>query len=67
MKNLTEVDVLVKQESAKAIGCDDGKGGLFWLPKSQIEGRWTISGTNLEGKMSTIIIPEWLAMDKGLV
>jgi hypothetical protein len=48
------------EESDMAILIDDGDNEV-WLPRSQIEYE-----TDKEG-FTTVTLPEWLAMDKGLI
>ena len=40
----------------------NGKEIWIWLPKSQIEVE-----KDSDGKTCTVTMPEWLAMDKGLI
>lgn len=35
-----------------------------WLPKSQLE---LVSGTDEKGSELVLLVPDWLAQDKGLV
>jgi hypothetical protein len=54
-------------ETAAAYGVteDDPDDPVVWLPKSQCEvDRSTASGL---GNVCTFTVPEWLAIDKGLV
>lgn len=61
--DLVDLTVTRHAETEKAIlVSDDGEqDGAVWLPKSQIEIN-VDSGTTLQ-----ITMPEWLAIDKGLV
>lgn len=63
-KELVDVDADMKVETEKAYGVsigevdpDTGKDVLIWLPKSQCQ-------KNDDGSFT---LPEWLAIDKGLV
>jgi len=57
-----ELSLQVLAETDKAILVYDGVKVREWLPKSQIDNQdWEI------GKVYTIIVPFWLAMEKGLV
>ena len=60
-RELVEVDVVVLAETELAFLVSDGIVEE-WVPKSQIEDDGLYIG--YEG---TIEIPEWLAVDKGLV
>ena len=61
--NLVDIDVQVLHETEKAalVTVDIPDNGV-WLPKSQIE----LSETGIGGIM-TMTLPEWLALDKGLI
>jgi hypothetical protein len=61
--NLVDIDVQVLHETEKAalVTVDVPDNGV-WLPKSQIE----LSETGIGGIM-TMTLPEWLALDKGLI
>lgn len=62
-KGYCYVDVEVRIMTAKAALVNDGKRDA-WLPYSQIEdGLETLE----VGKHVTLMIPEWLATEKGLV
>ncbi len=55
--------VRVKHETDAALLCRvDGED--VWIPKSRI-----LDGTDVErpGDVGTLVIPEWLAVEKGLV
>ncbi len=59
MTYLVEVDVFIKAQTDLAILTDDDE----WLPKSQIvDGDYLETGTDVG-----IEIPEWLALEKGLI
>jgi len=53
-------DVIV--ETDKAILCLVGKKEV-WIPKSQIDDSSDVQG---KGECGTLVIPEWLANEKGL-
>jgi hypothetical protein len=63
--DLVDIACEIVRQTDKAVGVSDGTTDmeldgmpkLFWLPKSQIE-------INDDG---TITMPEWLAMEKGLI
>lgn len=54
---MTEVDARLIRETEMAFLIDDGSGEQVWIPKSL---------TVYDGG-STFTIPEWLAIEKGLV
>ena len=60
--NLTDVTVQLHHETPKAILVSDGCGGdQVWLAKSMIE-------VEEKGKgIVEVTLPEWLAIEKGLV
>lgn len=66
MKNPTEVYVYVISETAAAVCVTDDpwsdQDREVWLPKSQIH-----CDDIRTGKDTEITMPEWLAVDKGLV
>lgn len=63
MPELTDIAVEIRHETDNALlvwaGVEDGFGDPIeiWLPKSQVE-------VNEDG---TITLPEWLAIEKGLI
>lgn len=61
--NLIDLDVQVLRETDKAamVTLDVPDNGV-WLPKSQIE----LNETGIAG-IVTVTLPEWLALDKGLI
>lgn len=61
--NVIDIDVQVLRETDKAamVTLDVPDNGV-WLPKSQIE----LSETGIAGIM-TVTLPEWLALEKGLI
>lgn len=62
--DLVDIEVRLHHKSAKAIlVSDDGdEANAVWLPLSQIE----IDDQGKNGVV-TVTVPEWLAIDKGLV
>jgi hypothetical protein len=60
-----DIEVTLHAETALAIlVSDDGdEDTAVWLPKSQIE----YPGIAIKGFVITVTLPEWLAMDKGLI
>jgi hypothetical protein len=66
---LIEVDVEYLAQTSKALLIDNDKEGI-WLPKSQIkdsDGNFFNFLDLKEHEYITILLPEWLAMDKGLI
>lgn len=62
---LVEVEITdpVEVETPKAIMFTH-EGEEFWIPKSQIGNDSEVQG---KGDTGTLIIPEWLAEEKGLI
>lgn len=61
--NLVEVDVEVAHRTEKAVLVHTGnKEEAAWLPLSQIE----LHASGVAG-IETVVLPEWLAQDKGLI
>lgn len=61
--NLVDIDVEVTVRTAKAILVHTGnKEEAVWLPLSQIE----IAPSGFGG-IETVTLPEWLALEKGLI
>lgn len=60
--NFVELDLQREAETAKAILVSDGIT-KEWIPKSQLED----DPENLGNGLVRIIMPEWLAIDKGFV
>ncbi len=60
---VTDIDVQLLHETDRAVlvTLDVPENGV-WLPKSQVE----IEESGIEGIM-TVTLPEWLALDKGLI
>ena len=56
-----ELTGTIEAKTEKALLFNDGGGKEVWLPLSQIEDQEEENG------ILTIIIPEWLAIDEGLV
>jgi hypothetical protein len=64
MSREVELELLWKGETAAAyLVTDDEDGKDVWLPKSQVE---IEEGAELQS-VSSFLIPEWLAIEKGLV
>lgn len=61
--NIIDLDVQLLNTTEKAVlvTLDIPENGV-WLPKSQVE----LSETGIAGIM-TVTLPEWLALDKGLI
>ena len=61
--NIIDIDVEVRMRREKAILVHTGDPErAVWLPLSQIE----ISETGIAG-IETVTLPEWLALEKGLI
>lgn len=60
-----ELDLIVLAQTASAYLVTDDDVEV-WLPSSQIEFQDDLFGIEIGGKYS-ILIPEWLAIEKGLV
>lgn len=61
--NIIDIDGAIEARTAKAVLFHTGdKSEAVWLPLSQIE----IEETSFKG-IFTVTLPEWLAMDKGLI
>jgi hypothetical protein len=62
-----EVAIVVKRSTPKAILVNHGAGEEVWIPKSQISD-WCDGPDDEPGEGTTsIFIPEWLAIEKGMV
>jgi len=69
---LVELELELTRTTEKAYAVQDGsdeydhvakskrKPKIFWLPKSQVE-------MHEEGNKTIFVMPEWLAMEKGLI
>lgn len=60
--DLVTINAFLKAETEKAILIENIKKENVWIPKSQCE--FEVSN---DGKSFDIEMPEWLAMDKGLI
>lgn len=61
--NLIDIDVEVTARTEKAVLAHTGiKEKAVWLPLSQIE----IEKSGFDG-IETVTLPEWLALEKGLI
>lgn len=58
---LVDIACVLKHETAAAYLVDDGINEALWLPKSQVE-LWEDAR---QGTMVTL--PEWLALEKGMI
>ncbi|MDZ7823005.1 MAG: hypothetical protein U5K75_02465 [Ahrensia sp.] len=58
-----EIEAIVSQVSERAVQIDDGDNHV-WLPLAQVEVRYH---ERAQARRATVTIPEWLAIDKGLV
>ena len=61
-KNYIELDLQQLAETEKAIRVSDGTMAE-WIPKSQLED----DPEHLDNGLVRIVIPEWLAQDKGFI
>ena len=61
-KNYLEFEIEIIRETDKAILISDGTA-QEWIPKSQLED----DPDRRNNGLYLIIIPEWLAIDKGLI
>jgi len=61
MSNDIEIAVEVRGETDKALKVFDGKVEV-WIPKSNISDE-----CEDKGRIVSIFIPEWLALEKGLI
>lgn len=52
-----DIECIVLMKTAAAILVDVGKKEHVWLPESQTE----------DNEDGTVTVPEWLAMEKGLI
>lgn len=57
------IDGTIEHETGKAILLDVGADDPVWIPKSQIV---DMESNRADGTVS-VEIPEWLALDKGLI
>ena len=64
MNNLIDITLTFHWEITNAICVSDNDGPSIWLPKSQIE---SLVGDPAPGDTVTVTLPEWLAMEKGLI
>jgi len=59
-----EVCLIIQLETEKAFGCKEWEtSDVIWLPKSQIE----LLEDGGPGDTVEMVVPEWLAIKKGLV
>lgn len=66
---LAEIEVDYVHHTAKAVLINDGEGNEHWVPYSMLEESNTASfyEGKKQGESITLSIPEWLAMEKGLI
>lgn len=60
--DLVDVTVQIKHRTDRAILVNDGGEENKWLPLAQIE-----VAQNIDGATYTVTMPEWLAIEQGLV
>lgn len=58
-----ELNFVAQTALAYGVTDDEPDDPVVWLPKSECE----IEGPDLLGKVCTFRVPEWLAIDNGLV
>lgn len=60
-----DIDVVIHAETALAILVSDNdlEDSAVWLPKSQVD----YDERAKKGDIITVTLPEWLAIDKGLI
>lgn len=64
--DLVEVNVLYIANDEERVRVEDADGNKLWLPKSEISDGW--EGEHVDQfDMLTLTIPQWLAVDRGLV
>ena len=59
-----EVEAEIKRQTEKAYLVDHGGDEEVWLPKSQVSHRAPDSD---KSSLRVFVVPEWLAIEKGLV
>lgn len=63
-----EIRCCVLRETEKAYQIEFGRGEPAWIPKSQIlDDDLPATDYCATGEIFSIFLPEWLAVDKGLV
>lgn len=63
-RSTVEIECIVKIITERAVLINDGKRDV-WIPISQISD-W-VGGDEIDTSIESIFIPEWLAIEKGLV
>jgi hypothetical protein len=65
MSEKVELELYVEGETAMAYAVTEGEpdSPTIWLPKSQVD----VLGRSTLGSVATFEVPEWLAVEKGLV
>ena len=58
-----ELNLVAQTAAAWGVTEDDPNDPVIWLPKSRVEAQ----GRPVVGGVFTFEVPEWLAVDKGLV
>jgi len=64
--NLIDITVQLKHQTDLAILVTDDGTNAIWLPKSQIECDVDLDNADV-GDTIEVTLPEWLALDKGLI
>ena len=60
-------EFLVMKVTDLALLLVDADDCEHWIPKSQMDSDGGIDGDSVAGEEGELIIPEWLAVEKGLV
>lgn len=66
MDELFEVTVEFICQTTMAIQVDDGTGNKVWIPKSQVKEPPNYDDLEKQ-EVVELLLPTWLAMDKGLI
>jgi hypothetical protein len=61
--DLIDIEVEILHETADAYLIHDGGVKKVWLPKSEVE----IEITRPMQRIGTLTLPEWLALERGLI
>ncbi len=60
--DLIDLTVIVKHRTDRAVLVDDGGEVPIWVPLSQCE-----FSRNIGRRTHTLTLPEWLALEKGMI
>jgi hypothetical protein len=64
MAKTVEIAVVVEHETDAALLVDHGGGPAVWVPKSQLGDETDVEG---KGDAGVVELPEWLAIEKGMI